>query len=139
MVKKLLLFTILLWLVGTAQADIEVSITWEPLQEQIAQNHNKLHAWRSFIKQLGVAFAIHYGGQTVTNTIYTTNPAVKNSLIRPILSLTQLFFASDVTSDSLDSIAAYDKTRHYGWAHFWGWLCATTMPKVSLLGSRLPI
>ncbi len=140
MIKKLIFCTILLFLPTRTKTDFEVSITWGPVEQQIQQNQSHIHAWKSFIKQFVAAYAIYYADQTVTHTVYETNPAIReNIILRSLLSLGLFFFANDASVDTLDLIANYDKTRRYGWAHFWGWLVATQTPKVSLLRNPVHI
>jgi len=83
-----------------------------------------LKNWKSFVKQFTAALAIHYCGQTFTNTLYSHNRDIDDSLLKVLISVGQLITAANITDSVEEVIAHHDNARKSDWAHFWGCLLA---------------
>ena len=100
-----------------------------PTQSSLSQARYKFKQWKSFIKQIATSFGIHYADQSGSNLLYHLCPNIYESNISLLISLAQTSISIEASDACNEIIAAQDGVENFYWAHFWGWVLATSARK----------
>lgn len=107
--------------------------TETPREKNLKDAHYRVKAWKNFVQQILGTGLVHYTGQTYPNALDYFKPELKKDLpgflFRELIALAQTLVSCEAGSALSEIIADQDDVPSYAWAHFFGWLLATCVPK----------
>ncbi|MFA6065777.1 MAG: hypothetical protein WC707_01190 [Candidatus Babeliaceae bacterium] len=130
-IKKFMIIGLFLIINQTACRDFTFTIHIPSMQTHATeQDRKKITAWKSFIKQYVVAYAIHYCGQTFTHVVLENNRHLAESPLALLLLAAQAYTSFSISQNAQEAIGNKDHLPAYDWANFWGFVSACYSKKI---------